>query len=154
MTMTMDGEQIKQRRKSPTDFKWTDASGKLACKLFAEGLTYTEIAEKIGGGCTRAMVRGKVRRMKLEQPKRIHPVVLEVATQPMPELPAVEAPNEHSCTIDGLNNYTCRYPLWDLQAPESERFYCGRPANYAAARPYCDHHMERCVTPVPPRTRR
>jgi len=147
-------EEIGPQKPVHPFFKWTDARTKRLIKLYADGLSYAQVAEEIGEGCTRLRVRGKVRRLKLQQPKRQREIFEQKPPIPPPPEPEVEPLSEHSCTITGLSNRTCRYPLWDFHGKPSERFYCGRPADLSAGRPYCERHEKLCVGPVPARTRR
>ena len=60
-----------------------------------------------------------------------------------PVLPVAAEPekSEHCCTIAGLTDATCRWPLWATDVPYSELLYCGTPdACLSANVPYCEKH--------------
>jgi hypothetical protein len=154
-------ERTEARREIvPEETFWTDARVVHLYKLLQDGCSYAAMAVAIGDGCTKSMALGKVRRMKWQREPQARPerkgttlIVPICKSVPLPE-PAREPLTESACTISGLTNRTCRYPLWGLQAKESERFYCGESgADVLAGRPYCDRHMELCVVPIPLRRR-
>jgi len=130
-------------------FRWTELRVERLVRLVAEGRSDAEIAAAFGDPCTPRIVRHRARRMKLARPvptRReavLSPVRLPVVTAEVAKIPEPRSP--HNCTITGLTNETCRYPLWDFPLSASERFYCGAPADLAGGRPYCDEHMERCL---------
>lgn len=145
---------------------WTKARTEKFKELYADNLSFSRIADELGGfshcrdGGRNACI-GKARRLKL--PEREYSEGTERVTQtparrakPAPEtrkrltdgsLPAAVIPvpevhtNAHLCSIFDLTNETCRYPCWEDGASFAEKFYCGTPtADLYAGKPYCGFH--------------
>jgi hypothetical protein len=137
-----------------------DRMGRLET-LYRSGLSFSLIADAIG--VSRNAAIGKARRMKL--PKRVEIALCKFSSRTArdpprrrnrsarvvrvaaPELPAVEFIPDHDyrCSIDGLDDCSCRYPLWGPRTPHPQRLYCGFPtASVVAGLPYCRHHTTLC----------
>lgn len=130
---------------------WSEPRVVTLKKLWAEGLSASQIAKELGG-VTRNAVIGKVHRLGLPYratpsrpakrsiprtrahlaPRRFRKAV-EIKPAPAP-IPDTLGPIDPSLTTYGLNAFTCRYPFGD---PSVEGFtYCGRTCEG----PYCAHH--------------
>jgi GcrA cell cycle regulator len=127
-----------------------DRMGRLET-LFRQGKSFSLIAAEIG--VSRNAAIGKAHRMKLpigrkptECLARPRSIVRQkrqrAAANAMKKAkPEIVPDHDYRCSILELNNRTCRYPLWDISTPHSERFYCGTPgADVAAGLPYCERH--------------
>jgi len=133
--------------------------------LYRAGLSFSLIAADIG--VTRAAAIGKAHRMQL--PKRVEIVEskpgrarattgpprrrrrtstgLPMTAKLLPE-PEIVPDGDYSCSIYGLVNSSCRYPLWPPNAQHHERFYCGIPhANISVGLSYCRRHAVLCEAP-------
>jgi GcrA cell cycle regulator len=153
---------------------WTDERVELLKKLWADGLSASQIAAELGG-ITRNAVIGKVHRLGLSgraktpattapRPRkpRSSGHVLRVSRpairgntalaydyemEPEPEL--LEIPVEQRRTLLQLNEHTCRWPIGDPGAPEF--FFCGGDA--ANELPYCAYHSRVAYQPANDRRR-
>ena len=135
---------------------WSDEKERRLEKLFRQGKSFSLIAADIG--VTRNAVIGKAHRMKLQghkpveclpRPRSANPrirrrhAIRAVAVKKAK--PKIIADHDYSCTIYDLSDCSCRYPLWGLQTPHAQRFYCGIPqASVAAGSPYCERHTTVC----------
>lgn len=152
---------------------WTDERVELLKKLWADGLSASQIAAELGG-ISRNAVIGKVHRLGLsgraKSPSSAAPrprkarssgqmlrvsrpamrgntaLAFEYEAEPEPEL--VEIPIEQRKTLLQLNEHTCRWPVGD---PGSGDFYfCG--GETASELPYCAYHSR--IAYQPPSDRR
>jgi len=125
--------------------------------LHREGCSLGLMAERLG--TTRNAISGKCQRMHLPLlPKpvqtKVHPNILRhhqrasIKRSPPVNGRTPPPPGEHRCTLLGLTNRSCRYPLWgDGSLSLDEKFYCGVPqADAHSGRPYCVMHARRCLT--------
>lgn len=142
---------------------WTDERTALLKKLWAQGLSASQIAAELGG-VSRSSVLGKAHRLGLPGRDPVLPPVKQrqpkpsrIASQgfhgyrPGRQLPAareesavtaIEAAPAESfrCTITDLTDKTCRWPIGNPGAPEFR--FCGAPgADLPADRPYCPCHQ-------------
>lgn len=141
---------------------WTDERVELLKKLWAEGLSASQIAAELGG-ITRNAVIGKVHRLSLSgrakpaggprprrprapraprapRPATIGNTALKLERAPLPRrLPVLEdvvVPIPLKKSILELNEHTCRWPLGD---PTEEAFsFCGHEPRESG--PYCEYH--------------
>lgn len=136
---------------------WTEERVDQLKKLWAEGLSASQIARTMGG-VTRNAVIGKVHRLGLSgritttrsdrprytphprpRPRQVVPVQ-DVMDDPEP------APGEFS-TVLALNESICKWPLGN---PGEEGFrFCGRKATDDA--PYCLEHTRKAYQPSQPK---
>ena len=154
---------------------WSDERVELLKQFWADGLSASQIAKKLGG-VTRNAVIGKVHRLGLSgratpaRPERgrapirtLRPAPLEVEPaaaptprpvprQVYPEPALVEALTLQSgekATIPTLKSGMCKWPIGD---PSSDDFhFCGRPGE--PGKPYCEHHMKLAYQPAQKRER-
>jgi GcrA cell cycle regulator len=156
---------------------WTDERVEILKKLWAEGLSASQIAAELGG-VTRNAVIGKVHRLGLSgrgQPtssikrqRRSHPpaprrtrqmiTVGNLALQPDMEAVAQAAPQPRRnvvvpiakrLTIEMLTERTCKWPNGD---PGSEDFhFCGHDS--LDGLPYCEYHAGIAYQTPDPRRR-
>jgi GcrA cell cycle regulator len=157
---------------------WTDERVDLLKKLWAEGLSASQIAGRLGG-VTRNAVIGKVHRLGLSgratssrssgpRPRRNHvpraprapsllfgtrgntalKPVYEMEPEPMP-LEELVIPLHERASILTLKEAMCRWPIGDPGEPEFH--FCGRKT--CAALPYCEHHARMAYQPVHVRRR-
>jgi len=151
---------------------WTDERVELLKKLWAEGLSASQIAAELGG-ITRNAVIGKVHRLGLsgraKSPSTAAPrprkprssgmirvsrpairgntaLAYDYEAEPEPEL--LEIPTEQRKTLLQLNEHTCRWPVGDPGA--ADFFFCG--GETANELPYCSYHSR--VAYQPPHMRR
>ncbi len=152
---------------------WTDERVELLKKLWADGLSASQIAAELGG-ITRNAVIGKVHRLGLsgraKSPSSTTPrprkprssgmlrvsrpavrgntaLAYEYDMEPEPEL--VEIPMEQRKTLLQLNEHTCRWPIGDPGG--SEFFFCG--GETANELPYCTYHSRVAYQPATDRRR-
>lgn len=139
---------------------WTEERIGLLKKLWADGLSASQIACELGG-ITRNAVIGKVHRLGLSgrakspsssiprprKPRVAHtprnPQVLfrgntalayDYGAEPEPEL--IEIPVEQRKTVLQLTEKTCHWPIGDPQKPDF--FFCGGEVEPGSS--YCKHH--------------
>jgi len=152
---------------------WTDDRVEMLKKLWADGLSASQIAAELGG-ITRNAVIGKVHRlglsgrakspssgvprvrkprssgmMRVSRPSMRGNTALayEYDLEPEPEL--IEIPVEQRKTLLQLTDKTCRWPVGD---PGSSDFYfCG--GETAGDLPYCVHHSRVAYQPAGERRR-
>lgn len=144
---------------------WTDDRVEILSTLWAEGLSASQIATKLGG-VTRNAVIGKVHRLGLSgrvKPKRKTKVATPrtattarkrtpvkrraaprvVAAPPPPPLEAKPLANGEFATIMTINEHICKWPLGD---PTSADFrFCGRGTD--KGEPYCQAHAQLAYQP-------
>ena len=157
---------------------WTDERVELLKKLWAEGLSASQIAAQLGG-ITRNAVIGKVHRLGLSgrakspssatpRPRktRAHPHMLRVARPAMrgntalapaydyeldaePELIDNIIPIGQRRSILELTEETCRWPIGDPGS--ADFFFCG--GQTVTALPYCSYHSRIAYQPAGDRRR-
>ncbi len=155
---------------------WTDERVELLKRLWADGLSASQIAAELGGGVTRNAVIGKVHRLSLSgrakqsgtphqrrpraprQPRVQRTIVigntalkLHRAPQPrrLPVLEDVVVPIPLKASILALNESTCRWPIGD---PQDEDFsFCGHSPRDSS--PYCEYHARVAYQPQMERRR-
>ena len=153
---------------------WTDERVELLKKLWADGLSASQIAAELGG-ITRNAVIGKVHRLGLsgraKSPSSATPrprkprssghmlrvsrpsvrgntaLAYDYDVEPEPEL--LEIPLEQRKTLLQLNEHTCRWPIGDPGS--SEFFFCG--GETANELPYCAYHSRVAYQPASDRRR-
>jgi GcrA cell cycle regulator len=136
---------------------WTDERVDLLKKLWADGLSCSQIAGRLGG-FTRNAVIGKVHRLGLsgrattERKPRVriatprkpraprprcatHPLLGEELDQPL-AIAAITAPDMRPCGLLELDSGRCHFPIGDPGDPDFH--FCGGGA--LPARPYCAFH--------------
>lgn len=135
---------------------WNDTRVALLKKLWAEGLSTSQIAADLGG-VTRNAVIGKVHRLKLPAPVRSErapvkprapkphksgPVIVQrIANRDAPSiLPTMPQPTGtvQRCTVLELNSRNCHWPFGEPQSPDF--FFCGGDA--VDGKPYCAGHCD------------
>ena len=151
---------------------WTDERVEMLKKLWADGLSASQIAAELGG-ITRNAVIGKVHRLGLsgraKSPSSSSPrprkartsghmmrvprvrgnnaLAYDYAVEPEPEL--IEIPIEQRKTLLQLTEATCHWPVGDPGS--SEFFFCGGQANEGS--PYCTYHSRVAYQPASERRR-
>lgn len=148
---------------------WDEDRTETLKKLWADGLSASKIADKLGAGITRNAVIGKVSRMKLvgralTQKRKPGPRRVPENTRPKPVAksrksawqrhldshppthvePIVEAPipEAQRRTVETLEAYHCRWPIGDPQ--EADFHFCG--AKKLPGLPYCECHARRAFS--------
>lgn len=131
---------------------WNEERTELARKLWLEGYSSTIIMTRIGAK-SRNAVLAKIERMGLANRERrtqfkVHRYSHEGHVKKkrfspermLREWKGIPKPQEQfRCTIIGLDNQTCRWPLWE--SDQSSGFYCGTPeADLVEGKPYCRWH--------------
>jgi GcrA cell cycle regulator len=152
---------------------WTDERVETLKKLWADGLSASQIAAELGG-ITRNAVIGKVHRLGLSgrakspssaapRPRkpRAHSHVLRVPRaairgntalayaydlelEPEPELIDNVIPLGQRRTLLELNEDTCRWPIGDPGSPDF--FFCG--GQTVTSMPYCAYHSRVAYQPA------
>jgi len=149
---------------------WTEERIDLLKKLWADGLSCSQIAARIGGGLSRSAIIGKVRRLKLKgrsdvalklvqkrqaaanrpvhqaTPRAaVKAVAPPVRVKPAPVRLVVDnADGPGVPFLDIAARGQCRWPLWGLDdhAVEDLR-YCGHAT--AEGQTYCERHRRRSI---------
>jgi GcrA cell cycle regulator len=157
---------------------WNDERVELLKKLWAEGLSASQIAARIGG-VTRNAVIGKVHRLGLSgratsirikshrprqrqqtakrlakprYPQAGNPLVRALYTpeaEPFVPMEELVIPLKERRTIQTLTECSCRWPIGDPQTPDFH--FCNR--DKMAGLPYCEFHARRAYQPPQPRRR-
>jgi GcrA cell cycle regulator len=149
---------------------WTDERVALLRKLWAEGLSASQIAKQLGG-VTRNAVIGKVHRLGLagratpsrpakrpvrpQRPRVIGPSAPRLrpaSTVPavfVPQLEPLRGEDGRTTTVLTLNEQTCKFPIGDPN--DADFAFCGRGA---AGGPYCADHARLAYQPSQARKRR
>ncbi len=125
---------------------WTDDRIDKLEKLWAKGLSASQIAGQIGDGVTRNAVIGKAHRLGLKS--RPSPVKSDPKKpkKPAPK-PIAAAVSEDMVSLLQLNERICKWPIGH---PGDDDFhFCGRPSE--AGHPYCDAHCEMAYQAQAPR---
>jgi GcrA cell cycle regulator len=152
---------------------WTEERVELLKKLWADGLSASQIAAELGG-ITRNAVIGKVHRLGLSgrakspsssAPRARKPrsssmirvprahirgntaLAYDYAPEPEPEL--IEIPVEQRKTLLQLNEATCHWPVGDPGS--TDFFFCGGQSNEGS--PYCNYHSRVAYQPASERRR-
>ncbi|MBI1251294.1 MAG: GcrA cell cycle regulator [Alphaproteobacteria bacterium] len=149
---------------------WTDDRVALLRKLWAEGLSASQIAKQLGG-VTRNAVIGKVHRLGLagratpsrpaKRPVRVArprtlspsaPRLRSLSASPMPEIPQLEPLRDEqgrTTNVLTLSERVCKWPIGD---PNDQSFaFCGRNA---CTGPYCADHSRLAYQPSQAKRRR
>lgn len=149
---------------------WTDDRVEMLKKLWAEGLSASQIAGKMGG-VTRNAVIGKVHRLGLSgratparpsrgrAPERKSEISASAAPKPQPfrsepeTKPIIPAPEVSQplvldtgdrTTVATLNRNMCKWPIGD---PAKDDFhFCGQPSQ--TNKPYCAYHAHVAFQPA------
>lgn len=139
-----------------TGYYWNDERVEQLKGLWADGLSYSQIARKLGGGVTRNAVIGQVSRLNLagrtQSARTVRPRIANVAPvsrrAPEPQLPVIELPpvvlgsGEH-VTVMTVRDCHCRSPIGD---PGDEAFhFCGQTPRRGS--PYCEAHARKAYQP-------
>ena len=149
-----------------SDFDWSTAAVAMMRELWAEGLTASVIAVRLGRGVTRNAVLGKVHRLKLtaspvkprtiarpRKPRQPQPGQIrfrqkpKVTVTPLVKLQMMKArPEGHlepaasgHVSIVQLSAKTCRWPIGDPAHPAF--CYCGGLPKDGT--PYCEFHADK-----------
>ena len=152
---------------------WTDERVELLKKLWADGLSASQIAAELGG-ITRNAVIGKVHRlglsgrakspssasprprktrssghmMRVSRPAMRGNTALAYDYEEAVEPDLVEIPIEQRKTLLQLTEKTCRWPVGDPGS--TEFFFCGGEANEQT---YCTFHSRLAYQPMSDRRR-
>ncbi len=134
---------------------WTDERVEELKKLWAEGLSASQIARQLGG-VTRNAVIGKVHRLGLsgrgspsrsDRPKRItmpKPQAKPVMTKPVVVEEPVVLANGDYATVMTVTDSMCKWPIGDPTQPDFR--FCGRPSKQGE--PYCEGHARMAFQPA------
>jgi GcrA cell cycle regulator len=152
---------------------WTEERVEMLKKLWADGLSASQIAAELGG-ITRNAVIGKVHRLGLsgraKSPSSSAPrprkqrstgmmrvsrssirgntaLAYDYVVEPEPEL--IEIPIEQRKNLLQLTEATCHWPVGDPGSPDF--FFCGGESNEGS--PYCNYHSRVAYQPASERRR-
>lgn len=153
---------------------WDDSRVEALKKLWADGLSASQIAARLGG-TTRNAVIGKISRLRLpprvttsrvnaarnrnkHQPYIWHrnkgkPFVFTNKLPPLPQLPLppAEEYDRARVSVIEVKDKECRWPVGDPAAAGAHNpLFCGLPA--VLGQPYCEVHCRRAF--IPPRPTR
>jgi GcrA cell cycle regulator len=151
---------------------WTDERVATLRKLWAEGLSASQIAKQLGG-VTRNAVIGKVHRLGLAgratpsrpakrpvraaRPRVISPTAPRLRPASHPNVPAIIVPELEPLLFDDgraasvltIKDTMCKYPIGD---PATADFaFCGRESSCG---PYCQDHARLAYQPSQAKKRR
>lgn len=113
---------------------WTDDRIEALKKHWDDGLSASQIAEKLGEGVTRNAVIGKAHRLGLKS--RPSPVKSDPA--PAKAKPKAKAKPSGKVSLLELTERICKWPIGH---PTDDDFhFCGKPSKTGF--PYCDSHCE------------
>ncbi len=135
---------------------WTPDRIELMKKLYAEGLSCSEIARRLGGGCSRNSVIGKVHRLKLPLRAAVVKVQKTKPARPAPPKPVTQVrkiaalvaeplppANQNDVarvkSLFDLESHHCRWPV-DV-AGQKYPGYCGDQKVIGLS--YCEGHVRR-----------
>lgn len=148
-----------------TDFVWTKERVAQLRELHAQGLSFGDIAGKLGGVSRNAAI-GKARRIGLglsapvRKPyagqerkkisakqttprKRFDPT--DAILPPLPvQYDGADVPIEQRRTLLQLNNHVCKWPFGSSGA--ADFFFCG--GDVEVGRPYCGRHCRVAYVPL------
>ncbi len=155
---------------------WTDERVELLKKLWADGLSASQIAGELGG-ITRNAVIGKVHRLGLSgrakspsssapRPRKARPashmvrvsrpavrgntaLAYDYEAEAEPELIEAVIPLEQRRTLVQLTDATCRWPVGDPGS--TDFFFCGGQTKEDGV--YCTHHSRVAYQPAADRRR-
>jgi GcrA cell cycle regulator len=146
---------------------WTEERVELLKKLWADGLSASQIAAELGG-ITRNAVIGKVHRLGLSgrakspsssAPRQRKPRSSSMIRVPRPHIRGntalaydyaepepelIEIPVEQRKTLLQLNEATCHWPVGDPGS--TDFFFCGGQSNEGS--PYCNFHSRVAYQPA------
>jgi GcrA cell cycle regulator len=151
---------------------WTEERVATLRKLWAEGLSASQIAKQLGG-VTRNAVIGKVHRLGLAgratpsrpatrpvrqaRPRVIGPSAprsmrppMSMPTVVMPELEPVRFEDGKTASVLTLNESMCKFPIGD--PTEADFAFCGRGS--WGGHPYCQDHARLAYQPSQAKKRR
>lgn len=85
-----------------------------------------------------------------QRPARLAPLALIAPVhRPKPVLlPQAMNSSSKACNLMHLTGTTCRWPLWDHDAPYAAKFFCGEHTSHG---PYCSEHNTLAIRPPMPR---
>lgn len=157
------------------DVGWTDTRVKTLERLWSEGHSASQIAQRLGNASRNAVI-GKVNRMGLpsrrtverKAPRKVVRPVKPVQRPaylthrpvynadkayklPLPvetSLAIAETLEPRIASLLDLEDHHCRFPIGDN--PEGAHAFCGRQKVEGLV--YCETHARRCYTAVPERT--
>ena len=110
---------------------WTPARIRQLTELVSDGVSYKEIAARMG--ITKSTAIGKAHRLNLDHPN-----------SPLAK-PAAEAPQAESAIVFPPSGHC----LWSFGHVDEKRFrFCGEPAT-APGGPWCAEHRQRVYVRVP-----
>jgi GcrA cell cycle regulator len=151
---------------------WSEERVALLRKLWAEGLSASQIAKQLGG-VTRNAVIGKVHRLGLAgratpsrpakrpvrtaaRPRTLGPTAPRLrlpSSEPrvvIPDLEPVRFEDGKAATVLTLNESMCKYPIGD--PTDADFAFCGRGS--FGNHPYCQDHARLAYQPSQARKRR
>ena len=152
---------------------WGEAEDSALAKHWAEGLSASQIAKKLGTGRSRNAIIGRIHRRGLpgrktpigsETIRRLQTIRRRAAIlKAVPKIKAEKvpplatdlnrikelAPIDPALSVLGLTNFTCRFPIGDPTDPAFT--FCGRTCNNVE-NPYCVQHQKLAYVPVKKRT--
>lgn len=153
---------------------WTEERVTLLRKLWAEGLSASQIAKQLTG-VTRNAVIGKVHRLGLagratpsrpakrpvraQRPRIIGPTAPRMRPPSMtpavfvPQLEPLRDAEGRAANVLTINESTCKFPIGDPNDPDFA--FCGRAANNGRnSGPYCADHARLAYQPSQAKKRR
>ena len=142
--------------------KWKPEQIELLKKLWAEGLSATQCANRIGGFTRNACI-GQVHRLGLSgrahnpanyarSPRKRRDRTFTPKPEPIifaePEMPKIWTDEHKVHFMKAPTHGVCVWPLWGEGVPLEEKFYCGTPT--ATGEHWCWHHSNIGYNPTQP----
>ena len=110
--------------------RWSPERVERLTQLWLEGLSASQIAEKLGEGITRNAVIGKAHRLNLKRKGE------QVLVRPEPKPRKFEEPVVHQISMKNLEKWMCR---WPTEIPGRYGLHvCGKTVQ--PGRQYCAEH--------------
>jgi GcrA cell cycle regulator len=122
---------------------WTDERVAELSKLWQEGYSARQIAERLDEGITRNAVIGKANRLGLSKPSKSSVTRQQRQKERAEKVLQLQPPIDQGATIYSLTASTCRWPIGD--PGDLDFHFCG--ANSKVAGPYCDYHASMAYQP-------
>ncbi|MDP6343473.1 MAG: GcrA family cell cycle regulator [Alphaproteobacteria bacterium] len=123
---------------------WTEERVALLARLWQEGFSARQIAERLGEEVTRNAVIGKANRLGLSKPSKSSVTRRQRKKEREEKVLQLQPPMDEGTSIFSLTASTCRWPIGD---PGDEDFhFCGSKST--VGQPYCDYHAAMAYQPA------
>ena len=150
---------------------WTDERTEFLRKHWGKGVSASQIANRLGGGCTKSAVIGKANRLGLKSltgrefkpgagrsghrkphrkpVERRQPITPRFVSEPLPQTRESHVPfDQRVNSIIDIADDQCRYIFGD----SNDAHFCDR--KQLLGLPYCAEHQALCTVQIEPRRKR